>query len=153
MLLFFYDFKSMINFIKTILNKYREQISYLFFGGCTTLISWGVSTLFYYVIFNESLNVLSQVISETLAISFAYVTNKLFVFHSKTETKEQFTRELITFFAFRIIAFGLTIGSMWLLVDCCGFEQWICKIVVSVVVIIANYLVSKLIVFNRDNKS
>ncbi len=142
----------MIDFIKKMLTKYREQIAYLFFGGCTTLISWGVSTLFYYVIFGETLNTLSNVISETLAITFAYVTNKLFVFQSKTTTKQKFWQEIVSFFAFRILAFALTLASMYVLVDLLHFEQWICKLAVTVVVIIINYLVSKLIVFNREKQ-
>jgi len=142
----------MIDFVIKMLKRYREQIAYLFFGGCTTLISWGVSTLFYYVIFGERFNVLSNVFSETLAITFAYVTNKIFVFQSKTTTKQNFRQELLSFFAFRILAFVLTLLAMYILVDCLSYTQWICKIIVSVVVIILNYIVSKFFVFNREKK-
>ena len=140
----------MIEFIKRMLKKYREQISYLFFGGLTTLLSWGLYSLLYYVVFNKSLNALSNVISEILAITFAYVTNKLFVFQSKTETKRDFVREVISFFALRGVSFFVNLGAMWLLVDLLLFEGWICKIVVNVVVIILNYVFSKLFVFNKS---
>ena len=53
------------------LTKYREQIAYLFFGGCTTLISWGVATVLFYYILGESYNLLSNIIAEVIAITFA----------------------------------------------------------------------------------
>ena len=86
----------MIAFIKKIFTKYREQITYLFFGGLTTLVSWGVSSLLFYVVFgkNNDYNVLSNVISEFVAITFAYVTNKLFVFCSKTPDFKRFIKEM-----------------------------------------------------------
>ena len=141
----------MIQFIKKMLTKYREQIAYLFFGGLTTLISWGLYTLLYYVLFNQSLNVLSNIITEIVAITFAYVTNKLFVFRSKTQEKKDFLKEILSFFALRAVSFFVNLGAMWLLVDVLFFEAWICKIVVNVVVIILNYLFSKLFIFNKAN--
>ena len=141
----------MIQFIKKMLTKYREQISYLFFGGLTTLISWGLYTLLYYVLFNQSLNVLSNIITEIVAITFAYVTNKLFVFRSKTQEKKDFLKEILSFFALRAVSFFVNLGAMWLLVDVLFFEAWICKIVVNVVVIVLNYLFSKLFIFNKAN--
>ena len=143
----------MIQFIKRMLTKYREQISYLFFGGLTTLISWGLYTLLYYVLFNQNLNVVSNIITETVAITFAYVTNKLFVFRSKTQEKKDFIKEILSFFALRAVSFFLNLGAMWLLVDVLFFEAWICKIVVNVIVIILNYLFSKLFIFNKANSS
>ena len=133
------------------LTKYREQISYLFFGGLTTLISWGLYTLLYYVLFNQNLNVLSNIITEIVAITFAYVTNKLFVFRSKTQEKKDFLKEILSFFALRAVSFFVNLGAMWLLVDVLFFEAWICKIVVNVVVIVLNYLFSKLFIFNKAN--
>ena len=141
----------MVQFIKKMLTKYREQIAYLFFGGLTTLISWGLYTLLYYVLFNQSLNVLSNIITEIVAITFAYVTNKLFVFRSKTQEKRDFLKEILSFFALRAVSFFVNLGAMWLLVDVLFFEAWICKIVVNVVVIVLNYLFSKLFIFNKAN--
>ena len=141
----------MVQFIKKMLTKYREQIAYLFFGGLTTLISWGLYTLLYYVLFNQSLNVLSNIITEIVAITFAYVTNKLFVFRSKTQEKKDFLKEILSFFALRAVSFFVNLGAMWLLVDVLFFEAWICKIVVNVVVIVLNYLFSKLFIFNKAN--
>ena len=85
----------MIEFIKKIFKKYREQITYLIFGGLTTLVSIAVSSLFYYVIFGKTHNILSNVISEIVAITFAYITNKLFVFCSKTNDFKSLLKEIL----------------------------------------------------------
>lgn len=141
----------MIAFIKKIFTKYREQIAYLFFGGLTTLVSWGVSSLLFYVAFgkNDDYNVLSNVISEFVAITFAYVTNKLFVFCSKTPDFKSFIKEMALFYAFRIASTLVNIEAMYLLVNTWKFEFWVCKIAVNVVVIILNYLFSKLFIFTK----
>ena len=83
----------MIEKIIQLLKKYREQIAYLFFGGLTTLISWGLYTTLYYFVYDKTNNLLCNVISEVVAITFAYVTNKLFVFRSKTSNFKSFIKE------------------------------------------------------------
>ena len=107
----------MINRIIELIKKYKEQLSYLFFGGLTTLISWGVSSIFYYYIFEESQTTLANVISEVIAITFAYVTNKLFVFNSKTPEFKSFIKELLSFYALRIISTLFNIAGMKITVD------------------------------------
>ena len=72
----------MLEKLLNLFKKYREQIAYLFFGGLTTLVSIGSFSLFYYFILKSN-NLASNVISEIIAITFAYVTNKLFVFNLK----------------------------------------------------------------------
>lgn len=134
-----------------LLKKYREPILYLIFGGLTTMISWGLSSLLYYVIFDESHNILSNVISEFTAITFAYVTNKIFVFCSKTTSKKAFFTEFFTFYAVRLASAVVNVGGMKLLVDVWNFEFWICKIALNVIIIILNYLFSKFMIFNKDN--
>lgn len=144
---------KLIGFIKRMLTEYREQIAYLFFGVLTTLISWGVSSALYYFVFGGDYTVVSNVISEAIAITFAYVTNKLFVFRSKTENFKNLLLEIVLFYALRIGATVLNVVAMYLLVDVWKLEFWICKIGVNVVVIIVNYLFSKFIVFSRKDKA
>lgn len=141
----------MIDFIKRMFKKYREQITYLIFGGLTTLVSIAVSSLFYYVIFDKSHNILSNVISEFIAITFAYVTNKLFVFCSKTPNFKSFIKEMLSFYLFRVASTLLNIGAMYLLVDIWHLEFIVCKIIVTVVVIVLNYIFSKLFIFKKSS--
>ncbi len=139
----------MINKISELLKKYREQISYLFFGGLTTLISWGLYTGLFYFLFSETHNLLCNVISEAVAITFAYVTNKLFVFQSKTSNFSAFIQELLSFYGMRILSSLINLGAMYLLVDVLTFEAWICKIAVNFIIIVLNYLFSKLFIFKK----
>lgn len=139
----------MIDFIKKLLVKYREQIAYLFFGVLTTLVSWGVSNVLYYFVFGT---IVSDVLSELAAVTFAYITNKLFVFCSKTANFKEFLKEILLFYALRAFSSVLNIGAMYILVKKLGLEHWVCKIAVNVVVIILNYFFSKLFVFKDKNK-
>lgn len=140
----------MINKILAIAKKYREQIAYLFFGGLTTLISWGIYSGLFYFAFDKSRNILSNVISETIAITFAYVTNKLFVFQSKTNSFSALLKELLSFYGMRILSTFINLGAMYLLVDCLTLEAWVCKIAVNFIIIILNYLFSKLFIFKKN---
>lgn len=139
----------MIDFIKKILVKYREQIAYLFFGVLTTLVSWGVSNVLYYFVFGT---MTSDVLSELVAVTFAYITNKLFVFYSKTTSVKEFLKEILLFYALRAFSSVINIGAMYILVKKLGLEHWVCKIAVNVVVIVLNYFFSKVFVFNGKNK-
>ncbi len=139
----------MMNKILELLKKYREQIYYLFFGGLTTLISWGLYTGLFYFVFGETHNLLCNVISEAVAITFAYITNKLFVFQSKTPTFSAFIQELLSFYGMRILSSLINLGAMYLLVDVLTFEAWICKIAVNFIIIVLNYLFSKLFIFKK----
>lgn len=139
----------MIDFIKKILVKYREQIAYLFFGVLTTLVSWGVSNVLYYFVFGT---IVSDVLSELVAVTFAYITNKLFVFCSKTTSFKEFLKEILLFYALRAFSSVLNIGAMYILVKQLGLEHWVCKIAVNAVVIVLNYFFSKLLVFKGEKK-
>lgn len=136
--------------ILALLKKYREQIAYLFFGGLTTLISWGLYSSLFYFVFGETRNILCNVISEAVAITFAYVTNKLFVFQSKTNNFSAFIKELLSFYGMRILSTFVNLGAMYLLVDCLSLEAWACKIAVNFIIIVLNYLFSKLFIFKKN---
>ena len=138
----------MVDKLINVFKKYREQITYLFFGGLTTLVSIGSYSLLYYIVLKGN-NLISNLISEFLAITFAYVTNKLFVFNSKTNTAKGFIAELLSFFGLRIISAFVNVGAMYLLVDILNGTAWLWKIVVNVVIIILNYIFSKLFVFKN----
>ena len=140
----------MIDKIISLLKKYREQIAYLIFGSLTTLISWGLSSGLFYFVFDETRNLLCNIIAESVAITFAYITNKLFVFQSKTPNIKSFLKEMISFYGLRIFATLFNLGAMYLFVDILNGEFALCKIVVNVIVIILNYVFSKLFIFNKD---
>lgn len=133
--------------IKELFLKYKEVISYLFFGGCTFLISI-ISFYFFNKIlfFNEHL---ANVISWILAVSFAFVTNKLFVFESKNKEKSVVLKELISFVLARLFTLGIEEVILYIGFNLLNIDAFIIKIVAQIVVIVSNYFLSKLIIFKK----
>ena len=130
--------------------KYKEVVNYLIFGGLSTLVNF-VS----YYIFARTLNI-DEVISSGLswfcAVLFAYVTNKLFVFETKKSNKKEVIKEMLSFFLARVISGALCdVGTFALMVKVLGINDIIAKLVTQVMVIIVNYLFSKLIVFKKED--
>ena len=129
-----------------IYNKYREMILYIFFGVCTTAIN----TIFYYLCWDilHIPNVLSTVISWVLAVIFAFVTNKYFVFHSKNN--DNIAKEIVSFFGCRTATGILDVAIMYISVDLLLQNGLLWKIISNILVIIINYVTSKFFIFNKQ---
>ena len=95
-------------------NKYKEGLLYLFFGGCSTLIN--ILTFFICRQFKINIDI-SNIIAWTVAVIFAFITNKLIVFDSKDTDKKTVMRETISFFIARVFSLGVDIGLLHLMVD------------------------------------
>ena len=133
--------------------KYREAMRYLIFGALTTIVNIVVYTIFAKIILkglsNESLRInVSEIISFVLAVLFAYVTNKLYVFDSKTDGKKQFLKEMLSFFSCRIFTEIISIlmmnSAVWF-----NINDVLMKVISNVVVIILNYVFSKIWIFKK----
>ncbi len=129
--------------IKKLFSKYYEIISYLFFGGLTTLVNILVFYLFSFV-FNYAI---SNVIAWIVSVIFAFVVNKLFVF--KSLGKDKVRKEIISFFSFRILSLGIDMLFMYLLISVLFVNDLISKILVNIIVVIINYVFSKLFIFKK----
>lgn len=147
-----YDYKTYKpNIIKRIwdkcwdiYHKKEELWNYLIVGGLTTVVSIGS-----YAIFAECLKlnyIISNILSWIFAVIFAYYTNRIFVFKSENKNK---TKEFISFVSSRILTLLLDTGLMILLVELLNVNDMISKILVQVIIVIANYVLSKLIVFKK----
>lgn len=133
--------------LKELYLKYKEVINYLFFGGCTFLVSVVSFYLFNKVLFlNEHF---SNVLSWILAVLFAYVTNKTCVFESKTTSKKELLKEISSFFTARLLTLGIEELILFIFVNIFKFDAMIVKIFAQVIVILANYVLSKLFVFKK----
>ena len=151
--------------IKKLWNKYKEIIMYLIFGVLTTVVSWLSYALFTKIIPDFSIGkiavstvVSSNVLSWICAVLFAFVTNKLWVFDSKKWTPKLVLKELWLFVAARLLTGVVEWVGVPLLVWA-GLDQTIfkiegmwAKIIVSVIVVILNYVFSKLIVFRNKKE-
>lgn len=133
--------------IKQLLWKHREVISYLFFGVLTTLVNY-LAYLILAPLFR--LTTLPTVIAWVLSVIFAYLTNRRFVFRS-TKKGLSAAKEAIGFFAARITSGVLDVLIMWVFADLLMLNDKVIKLASNVVVVIFNYVASKLVVF-RNNK-
>lgn len=136
--------------IKELFNKYKEVINYLIFGVLTTLVNY-VSYLILAKVFNVNY-LASTIMSQIISIIFAYVTNKLFVFASKTTTTKELIKEMVSFFGFRGISLLLDMAFMYIFVDLLKLDDVIMKLVSNVLIVITNYVFSKLFVFKKEKK-
>ena len=142
----------MFKFICKIYHTYKEAIDYLFWGGMTTVVSWGSYSAF--VLLGASVfwgNVLSWI----CAVLFAFVSNKLWVFQSKSWAGNVLLPELGKFLSSRVATGVFEMVAVPALValglnqTILGIEGMVSKVLVSVVVVILNYILSKLFVFKK----
>lgn len=140
----------MIQKIKELLIKHKEKISYLFFGVLTTAVDFVTYFILTRILLlNEDL---SNVISQILAILFAYVTNKIFVFEDKTDNFKELIIQFSKFCSLRLVTLILNSVMFTLMNQKLGINDIVTKVIVSVIVIILNYIFSKLIVFKTKEK-
>ena len=134
-------------------HKYEEIINYLIVGGLTTLISLAVKygLLFTVLDASDAMELQIAVIASwVLAVAFAYFANRIFVFHSKSK---QYLKEVSGFVAGRIATLVMEMVIMWFFVTLLGLDSnlWVViwTIVAQVLVVIGNYIISKLFVFKK----
>lgn len=143
-------------------NKYRELVVYIVFGVLTTV----VNLITFYSL--ESITDVSYLINNAIAwvagVIFAFITNKIFVFRSKSWKLSVAGKEAVEFLSARIFSFGVEELGLWLLVDIIGLASFsmvifgfditgelIAKVILAIVVVIMNYVFSKLIIFKKKN--
>ncbi len=133
--------------IKNLILKYWDILSYLFFGGLTPLVNF----LVYFPCYNYlGLSATaSNVIAWAVAVAFAYLTNKPFVFQSHDWSWKTVGPELAKFVGCRIGSGLLETAAIFLTVDLLGWNGNLMKVILAVVVVILNYIASKLLVFKK----
>ena len=147
---FFKALKS-IKDLKIFLKKHCHLIAYLFFGVLTTAINfvsfWLLSS------FMKLDTIPATISSWIIAVIFAFITNKLWVFESKKKSAKETTRELVAFLIARIITLVAEIIIMWLMVDILKQHKLLWKLLCNVITVVLNYLFSKFFVFSKNKKS
>jgi putative flippase GtrA len=133
--------------IKELVNKYAEVISYLIFGGLTTVVN-----IIVFYLFDSILDVhylFANAIAIIASILFAFFTNKKYVFKSSTPTVKLWLKEFSLFVSFRLLSAVFDMGSMWLLVDGLELNTNIAKIITQFIVVVLNYAFSKFFIFKQ----
>lgn len=147
--------------IKTLFLKYKELILYLIFGVLTTIVNFAAFWLFTKLL-GEQNYLLNNAIAWVVGVVFAFITNKIFVFESKTGERKAVLKELVEFTAARLFSFAVEEGGMLLFITVLGFGekslsvlgftfsgQIIVKVCLAVIVVILNYFFSKFIIFKK----
>ena len=128
-------------------NKYKEVVMYLIFGVLTTIVSLVSYYLLTITIFNPDNAILLQVanvLSWIISVLFAYITNRKFVFESKNNN---ILKEVSSFFGSRLITLLLDMLIMFVGVTLLKGNDKFIKVISQVIVIVSNYIFSKLFVF------
>lgn len=127
--------------------KYKEVILYVFFGGMTTVVN-----LVSYALFTRVMAIndyIAVFLSWVLAVFFAYITNKIWVFESKKNDAKSLFKEITAFTSARVATLGLEYVIMFIGVDMLFINDMVVKIFAQVLVIVANYIFSKLFIFKK----
>ena len=140
-----------MNIIKSLIKRFctKEFIFYLIFGVLTTIVSLSV---YYFCVLtflnpNNAFQLqIANILSWILAVAFAYVTNRKFVFESKDPNK---LKELIKFVTARLLTLFLDMLVMFILVTLLHFNDKISKLISQVIITISNYIFSKIFVFKK----
>lgn len=148
--------------IKDLITKYKELIIYVIFGGLTTVVNLLVFTVMGMIIGDEKY-LISNVVAWFAAVIFAYITNKLWVFESKSWAGKVLLKEIPSFFAARVFSFIIEEAGLFLFVDVLSFNkislkilsfeiggELIAKLILAVIVVILNYIFSKLVIFKKN---
>jgi len=138
------------------INKYQEQIAYIFFGIVTTVVSWGAHILFV----NLGLSLfISSILAWVAAVTVAFFTNRWWVFKSTARGFKNVLREAVAFVGSRAALGVFEIVSIPFLANQLGIDRIVfgtagldARAIVSVVVVVGNYFISKFLIFNKTGE-
>lgn len=124
--------------------RHKEMLLYIFFGGCATVVSIGTFLAFDAVMNELVANVLSWIIT----VGFAYLTNHTWVFRSQVKGKAVW-KEMLSFYSGRLLTLGLEEGILLVFATLLGWNAAGVKVTAQVVVLVGNYVISKLVIFRK----
>ncbi|RAS74879.1 GtrA family protein [Priestia endophytica] len=133
-------------------SRTKEMISYLVFGVLTTVVNIAL-----YILLTKGFSIdyrWATTVAWIVSVLFAFVTNKLYVFKSKTLTTSIMFRELLSFFFFRGLSYVLDLAIMIICVSRLSIDDIVAKILANIVVILVNYIASKYFIFkNKEERA
>lgn len=138
--------------IMDLIKKHRDVMPYLFFGICTTIVNVIIYWVCAYPL--ELSTMLSTITAWIFSVLFAYVTNRKYVFHSNVHGIAAISKEIMYFFVCRLATGIVDWLCMYVFVDLIGINDLGIKVATNILVIILNYVASRLIIFKKgkDNE-
>lgn len=141
---------KIIKLIQHLWKKHEEAMNYLFWGGVAFLLS-----IILFHIFANMMNLYEQIantLSWIICVIFTYLTNRFFVFKSKTRGLKRVIKEFTDFVTARIITLVMENAILFVIIDLLTIHNMIAKLVGQFVVIVSNYILSKLWIFKKEKK-
>ncbi|MBR6644517.1 MAG: GtrA family protein [Clostridia bacterium] len=136
--------------INALIKKYREIIVYVIVGGITTVINMVIHIGL--VELTKLHELVIVFIAWFFAVIFAYIVNKLWVFQSKSFKKDVLVHEIISFTGARVFSLGVEELIFLTFVTWLNMNQYVIKAVAAIIIIIINYVFSKLVIFKKNDK-
>ena len=139
--------KKLWDFAWGMYRKYEEGINYLIFGFLAFVLNYVL-----YFLFSSAMQMhymAATALSWVLTVVFAYWTNRTFVFKSKNKDAQSLGKEFLSFIGARVATEVLELALMFLMVVCVDLNEYLSKFACQVIVIVANYFLSKLWIFKE----
>ena len=137
-----------MNSIRKLIKKYQDVLIYLFFGMLTTVVNFAIYLPCFHILNFSGAS--SNMIAWGCAVTFAYLTNKPFVFRSHDWSRGTVFQELIKFVGSRVASGGFETAIIFVTVDCLQWDGIVMKFATSVIVVVMNYVTSKFLVFRKE---
>lgn len=142
---------KIFDFIRPFYVKNKEMLLYLFFGGLSFIVS-----VLTYALFNISFEmgaVVANIWSWIITVMFAFLTNRIWVFAAPTETIVDFFKQMFSFYTGRVITLIIEEAILYVFIDLLDGNSIVVKIIAQIIVIVLNYIISKLLIFKKDEES
>jgi len=140
--------KRLLTFLRSPLG--RELLLYGIFGGITTIVAFGSYWLFLQM---ELHLAVANVLSHAVAIVFAFIVNKIWVFTARDFSLKVIAGQFCKFAASRLIVMVLETGLLMVLVEYLGVDALVAKFFTTILVMVMNYLAGKFIVFGKKSEN
>ncbi len=137
----------------TLITRYREFAVYIVFGFLTTVVNYVIYIACMAFFYGNSANVVSVAVSWAAAVTFAYFTNRRYVFKSRAKGLKAVLAECAAFLSARVASGFLDLAIMFIAVDLLAYNGYIVKILSNIIVTVLNYILSKFVVFKNRIKS
>ncbi len=146
--------KGFFSKLSDLYKKHKEICNYILVGGITTLVRWGTAAMiepwFEPMSMGDGVkSLLITLLSLIITILFAYPPNKLFVFESKSFRREIVSKEFVAFISARAVASIIELVGIPTLVTLTGMSNMLATMAGSIIVLVANYIFSKLVIFKK----
>lgn len=149
----------MIEKLKSVYARHREQINYLIFGVLTTLVNYVAYYPLVWFVDDGTVvfggvrwYLVANVIAWIAAVIFSYIVNRRYVFGSQKKGAGAIAAEFFSFVGSRLLSLVVEEALMWIFVDVAGINEQITKIAVSVITVLLNYITGKLVVFRKQKQ-